>query len=46
VRPDDAGLRKRLRELAAQRRQFGYRRLHLLLKRQGVEINCKKLYWL
>ena len=44
VRPDDAGLRKRLRELAAERRRFGYRRLHLLLKREGVEINWKKLY--
>lgn len=43
-RPNDAGLRKRLRELAAERRRFGYRRLHLLLKREGVAINWKKLY--
>lgn len=43
-RPDDAGLRKRLRELAAERRRFGYRRLHLLLKREGVTVNWKKLY--
>jgi transposase InsO family protein len=43
-RPDDAGLRKRLRELAAERRRFGYRRLHLLLKREGVAVNWKKLY--
>jgi putative transposase len=43
-RPDDAGLRIRLRELAAERRRFGYRRLHLVLKRQGVTINWKKLY--
>ena len=35
---------KRLRELAAERRRFGYRRLHLLLKREGVAINWKKLY--
>ena len=34
-RPDDAGLRARLRELAALRRRFGYRRLHVLLKREG-----------
>ncbi|RUW81452.1 transposase [Mesorhizobium sp. M1E.F.Ca.ET.063.01.1.1] len=43
-RPDDAGLRKRLRELAAERRRFGYRRLHLLLKREDVAVNWKKLY--
>jgi len=35
---------KRLRELASQRRRFGYRRLHILLKREGVEMNWKKLY--
>ena len=43
-RPDDADLRRRLRELAAERRRFGYRRLHLLLKREGVAVNWKKLY--
>lgn len=44
TRPDDGTVRKRLRELAAQRRRFGYRRLHILLKREGVEMNWKKLY--
>jgi putative transposase len=34
----------RLRELALQRRRFGYRRLGLLLARQGVRLNHKKLY--
>jgi putative transposase len=43
VRPDDAGLRARLRELAAVRRRFGYRRLLLLLRREGVRVNHKKL---
>ncbi len=43
-RPDDAVIRKRLRELAAERRRFGYRRLHILLKREGIEMNWKKLY--
>ena len=32
-RPDDTDLRKRLRELAAMRRRFGYRRLGYLLPR-------------
>ncbi len=42
TRGDDAGLRKRLRELANQRRRLGYRRLHILLRREGVMINKKK----
>ncbi len=44
ARPDDAELRQRLRELAAERRRFGYRRLHLLMAREGVRVNWKKLY--
>ena len=43
VRPDDAALRARLRELAAVRRRFGYRRLQLLLRREGTIMNHKKL---
>jgi len=43
VRPDDAVLRARLRELAAVRRRFGYRRLQLMLRREGVRMNHKKL---
>src|SRR5262249_22320002 len=35
-RPDDAPIRARLRELAAIRRRFGYRRLHILLVREGL----------
>jgi putative transposase len=33
-----------LRDLASQRRRFGYRRLHILLRREGIEVNHKKLY--
>jgi putative transposase len=43
-RPDDAGLRSRLRALAAERRRFGYRRLGVLLAREGLRVNHKKLY--
>jgi putative transposase len=43
-RPDDTGLRTRLRELAHQRRRFGYRRLGWLLAREGQVMNHKKLY--
>jgi putative transposase len=44
TRPDDGALRQRLKELASERRRFGYRRLHLLLRREGVVLNWKKLY--
>ena len=32
----------RLRDLAQQRRRFGYRRLHNLLRRDGITIKRKK----
>jgi putative transposase len=37
-------VRQRLRELAAERRRFGYRRLGWLLAREGHVMNRKKLY--
>jgi putative transposase len=42
-RPDDAAILTRLRELAAIRRQFGYRRLHVLLRQEGTVMNHKRL---
>jgi len=44
TRPEDTELRERLRELSGERRRFGYRRLHLLLGREGWQVNWKKLY--
>ena len=41
-RGDDSELREKLRALAQERRRFGYRRLHILLRRDGVAINRKK----
>ena len=41
-RADDGDLRSRLCELAQQRRRFGYRRLHILLRRDGIVVNRKK----
>jgi putative transposase len=43
-RPDDTAVRERLRQLAAERRRFGYRRLGWLLVREGHVMNRKKLY--
>jgi len=37
-------LRNRLRELAEQRRRWGYRRLHVLLEREGWVVNSKRVY--
>lgn len=44
AQPDgNAGLRARLKELAEQRRRFGYRRLHVLLRREGWTVNHKRV---
>ena len=41
-RPRDEALRLRLKELAAEQRRFGYRRLHVLLRVEGHAVNRKK----
>ena len=41
-RPPDTAVRSRLRELAAARPAFGQKRLHVLLRRDGLAINHKK----
>lgn len=43
-RPPATELVARLRRLAAERPRFGYRRLHVLLRRQGVDVNHKRVY--
>jgi len=40
----ESALRQRLRELAAERPRFGYRRLHALLVREGWQVNHKRIY--
>lgn len=40
----DGPLRQRLLELAAERPRFGYRRLHVLLVREGWTLNRKRVY--
>lgn len=42
-RADDGPLRAKIREIASERRRFGYRRIHLMLKRRGEIMNLKKL---
>ena len=44
IRQDDPVLRERLKELAKARRRFGYRRLHVFLRREGFDLNHKRLF--
>lgn len=39
----DGPLRRRLHELAGERPRFGYRRLHALLRREGIVVNHKRI---
>jgi putative transposase len=43
-RPPETALRARLRELANQRRRFGYRRLFILLRREGEPSGVNRIY--
>jgi putative transposase len=43
-RPSDEPLLKHLEELAAKRRRFGYRRLDVFLRRDGIVANHKRIY--
>ncbi len=43
-RDPQAELRMRLRELAAARVRYGYRRLHVLLRREGWPVNAKRIH--
>ena len=43
-RPDSASLRARIEEIAAAKRRYGYRRVYLRLRREGWEVNRKRVY--
>ena len=42
--PPETELRERLRSLAAERRRFGYRRLFVLLRREGEPSGKNRIY--
>lgn len=44
VQPENVALQERIVELAQVRRRFGYRRIHALLRREGVEANHKRIF--
>ena len=43
-RPDQAGLEARIKEICATRVRYGYRRVHVLLCREGRDVKIKKGY--
>src|SRR5206468_3969151 len=43
-KPDQSPLRQRIKELAAVRVRYGYRRIHVLLRREGWPVNVKRVY--
>ena len=42
--PDNADVRAAMREIAGKRRRFGYRWIGVLLEREGMTMNHKKVY--
>ena len=43
-RTDPAALKRRIKEIAETRVRYGYRRITVLLKREGWPINAKRIY--
>lgn len=43
-RADQADLTKRMQEIAETRVRYGYRRIHVLLRREGWDVNAKLVY--
>lgn len=43
-RLSQAALSKRIREIAETRVRYGYRRIHVLLRREGWNVNAKRVY--
>ncbi len=44
VRPDQFPLRQRIKEIATNRVSYGYRRVQVLLRREGWKVNAKRTY--
>ena len=44
LQEQDQDLSARIVELAQERRRFGYRRIHALPRREGIEVNHKRVY--
>lgn len=44
TKPDELLLRGRITSIAHEKRRYGYRRIHMVLKREGTTVNHKKLF--
>jgi putative transposase len=44
MQPENQQLQDRMVELASERRRFGYRRIHPLLRREGLDVNYKRIF--
>jgi len=44
VRSDQAALRRRIRDIAETRVRYGYKRVYIMLRREGVHVNHKRVY--
>lgn len=43
-RGDQAALKQRIKQICETRVRYGYRRIHVLLRREGWEVNPKRIY--
>lgn len=43
-RRDQAGIEARIMEICATRVRYGYRRVHVLLKREGWDVNWPRIW--
>ncbi len=43
-RANEEELIQKIKKIAFEKRRFGYRRIHMMLKREGRKINHKKVY--
>ncbi len=44
IGPTQADLKKRIKEIAETRVRYGYRRIHVLLRREGWPVYAKRVY--
>lgn len=44
MKADEGLLREKITSIAHEKRRYGYRRIHMVLKRDGVHINHKKVF--
>ena len=44
IRPSQEALRRKIRDLAHSRIRYGYKRVHILLRREGIHVNKKRVY--